>query len=201
MEMSNLTSKLKSHMLKLDDDLCVHLVLISLPAYFRQFKVSYNTQNDKWSLNQLISHCGQEDERLQRDKTESSHLVMTPQNNNKKNNKGAVSEFFQQKKLKSGDKFTCYFYKKQGHIKKECHKYVTLRVKKDLMLSLKRGISRLGEAALAQARILHSRQVLNATFLAQERQLSLRRDHSRSSEAILAQVRILQYNPGFHPPR
>ncbi|KAH1239057.1 hypothetical protein GmHk_08G023581 [Glycine max] len=28
----------------------VHLVLISFPAHFLQFKVSYNTQKDKWSL-------------------------------------------------------------------------------------------------------------------------------------------------------
>ncbi|KAF1858876.1 hypothetical protein Lal_00043011 [Lupinus albus] len=64
-----------------------------------------------------------------------------------------------------------------------------------------RGISRSGKAALAQARILQPRQVLNATFLAQARQLSLRRDHSRSSEAFIAQARILQYSLGFHPPR
>ncbi|KAF1896007.1 hypothetical protein Lal_00041735 [Lupinus albus] len=58
---------------------------------------------------------------------------------------------------------------------------------KDLTLSLKRGISHSSEATLAQARILQTRQFLNATFLAQERQLSPRRDHSRSSETILAQ--------------
>ena len=64
MEMSNLASKLKSLKLELGEDLLVHLVLISLPAHFGQFKVSYNTQKDKWSLNELISHCVQEEERL-----------------------------------------------------------------------------------------------------------------------------------------
>ncbi|XP_028189394.1 uncharacterized protein LOC114375743 [Glycine soja] len=57
MEMSNLASKLKSLKLEHGEDLLVHLVLISLPAHFGQFKVSYNTQKDKWSLNELISHC------------------------------------------------------------------------------------------------------------------------------------------------
>jgi len=57
MEMFNLTSKLKALKLELGEDLLVHLVLISLPAHFGQFKVSYNTQKDKWSLNELISHC------------------------------------------------------------------------------------------------------------------------------------------------
>nr|KYP66988.1 hypothetical protein KK1_013305 [Cajanus cajan] len=57
MEMSNLASKLKTLKLELSDDLLVHLVLISLPTHFGQFKVSYNTQKDKWTLNELISHC------------------------------------------------------------------------------------------------------------------------------------------------
>jgi len=43
MEMSNLALKLKSLKLELGEDLLVHLVLISLPAHFGQFKVSYNT--------------------------------------------------------------------------------------------------------------------------------------------------------------
>ena len=43
MEMSNLASKLKSLKLELGEDLLVYLVLISLPVYFGQFKVSYNT--------------------------------------------------------------------------------------------------------------------------------------------------------------
>ena len=39
--------------------------------------MSYNTQKDKWTLNELISHCGQEEERIKKDKTESAHLAST----------------------------------------------------------------------------------------------------------------------------
>ncbi|RDX79313.1 hypothetical protein CR513_40280, partial [Mucuna pruriens] len=53
MEVSNLATKLKSLKFELNED----LVFISLPAHFGQFKVSYNTQKDKWSINELISHC------------------------------------------------------------------------------------------------------------------------------------------------
>ena len=42
--MSNLASKLKALKLEFGEDLLVHLVLISLTAHIRQFKVSYNTQ-------------------------------------------------------------------------------------------------------------------------------------------------------------
>ncbi|XP_019457118.1 PREDICTED: uncharacterized protein LOC109357544 [Lupinus angustifolius] len=40
MEMSNIASKLKALKLELSDDLLAHLVLISLPAQFSQFKIS-----------------------------------------------------------------------------------------------------------------------------------------------------------------
>jgi len=66
MEMSHLASKLKALKLELSEDLLVHLILISLLAHFGQFKVSYNTLKDTWSLNELIYHCVQEEERLQR---------------------------------------------------------------------------------------------------------------------------------------
>ncbi|KAL5569429.1 hypothetical protein UlMin_026004 [Ulmus minor] len=83
MEMSHLASKLKALKLELSDDLLVHLVLISLPAQFNQFKVSYNCQKDKWTLNELISFCVQEEERLKQDKTESAHLASTSKDKGK----------------------------------------------------------------------------------------------------------------------
>ena len=64
MKMSNLASKLKALKIELGEELLVHLVLISLIVHFRQFKVSYDTQKDKWSINELIYHYVQEEERL-----------------------------------------------------------------------------------------------------------------------------------------
>ena len=66
MEMSNLTSKLK-------DNENLHLVLVSLPAQLTQFKISYNTQKDKLSINEFISPCVQEEYRIKRASTESAH--------------------------------------------------------------------------------------------------------------------------------
>ncbi|RVW93907.1 Retrovirus-related Pol polyprotein from transposon TNT 1-94 [Vitis vinifera] len=103
MEMSHLASKLKALKLELSDDLLVHLVLISLPAQFNQFKVSYNCQKDKWTLNELISFCVQEEERLKQDKTESAHLASTSKDKGKrknKDNKVAASNGPEQKKQK-----------------------------------------------------------------------------------------------------
>nr|KYP56903.1 Retrovirus-related Pol polyprotein from transposon TNT 1-94 [Cajanus cajan] len=136
MEMSNLVSKLKTLKLELSDDLLVHLVLISLPTHFGQFKVSYNTQKDKWTMNELISHCVQEEERKQREKTESAHLVSSSQNRKRKNNKDVVERTSQQKKEKKDENtHTCFFYKKPRHMKNECPKYASWRVKKGKFLS------------------------------------------------------------------
>ena len=81
MEMSHIASNLKALKLELSDDLLMHLVLISLPA---QFKVSYNCQRDKWTLNELISYCVQEEERLKQERTESAHLASTSKDKLKK---------------------------------------------------------------------------------------------------------------------
>ena len=47
MEMSNLVTRLRALNLELSDDILVHLVLISFPAQFSPFKISYNTQKEK----------------------------------------------------------------------------------------------------------------------------------------------------------
>ncbi|KAL0309399.1 UNVERIFIED_CONTAM: hypothetical protein Sradi_5882200 [Sesamum radiatum] len=44
---------------------------------FNQFKVSYGCQKETWSLNEVISYCVQEEERLKQDKTEYAHLAST----------------------------------------------------------------------------------------------------------------------------
>ena len=52
--MSNLVTRLKALKLELSEDILVHLVLIFLPIQFSSFKISYNTQKEKWTLNELI---------------------------------------------------------------------------------------------------------------------------------------------------
>ena len=54
MEMSHIVSKFKTLKIQLLEDVLVHLVLNSLSTHFNQFKVSYNYQKEKWSLNELI---------------------------------------------------------------------------------------------------------------------------------------------------
>ncbi|XP_074326748.1 uncharacterized protein LOC141664691 [Apium graveolens] len=89
--MSNLAGKLKELKLELSDELLVHLVLIYFPPQFGHFVVSYNTQKEKWTLNELISHCVQEEERVLREKTESAHLASSSHDKKRKKGKDIAS--------------------------------------------------------------------------------------------------------------
>ncbi|RVW28588.1 Retrovirus-related Pol polyprotein from transposon TNT 1-94 [Vitis vinifera] len=139
MEMSNLVTRLKALKLELSEDILVHLVLISLLIQFSQFKISYNTQKKKWTLNELIAQCVQEDERLKQEKIESARLASISQGfdtskKRKRNSKGkqtAFSRTSKQKVQKKQDKeITCFFCKNVGHMKKTCTKYIAWREKK-----------------------------------------------------------------------
>ncbi|KAH7836424.1 hypothetical protein Vadar_001106 [Vaccinium darrowii] len=75
MEMSNLVTKMKALKLEFSQEILVYLVLISLPTQFGPFKINYNTQREKWTFNELIAQCVQEEERMKQERTESAHLA------------------------------------------------------------------------------------------------------------------------------
>ncbi|RVW61617.1 Retrovirus-related Pol polyprotein from transposon TNT 1-94 [Vitis vinifera] len=132
------TSTILSTKVRVVEDILVHLVLISLPTQFSPFKISYNTQKEKWTLNELIAQCVR-GRRLKQEKIESAHLASTSQGfgtnkKRKRDNKGkqtAVSGTSKQKAKKQDKEITCFFCKKAGHMKKTCTKYAAWREKKD----------------------------------------------------------------------
>ncbi|XP_073220014.1 uncharacterized protein [Cicer arietinum] len=135
MMMSNIASKLKGLKLELSDDLLIHLVLLSLPSQFSQFKVTYNCQKEKWTLNELISLCVQEEDRLKQDRTESAHFTSISKDKGKRKrieepkNKAAAKGPEQKKQTTDNN---CFFCRSSGHVKKDCAKYHAWRVKKGL---------------------------------------------------------------------
>ncbi|KAF7843870.1 Retrovirus-related Pol polyprotein from transposon TNT 1-94 [Senna tora] len=104
-------------------------------------KVSYNTQKEKWSLNELIAQCVQEEERHKQNKVESAHLASSSgvkaskkrkRNENGTADKGKSSQNVQKKQDTSP---TCFFCRKHRHVKKDCSKFVTWRVKNNTFLN------------------------------------------------------------------
>jgi gag-polypeptide of LTR copia-type len=83
LEMMNTALKLKIHKLDISKDILVYLSLNSLPIFFGQFKVSYNCQKESWTVNELISHCAQEEER----KSENTNIIFTSKGKEKQKRK------------------------------------------------------------------------------------------------------------------
>ncbi|XP_068309759.1 uncharacterized protein [Pyrus communis] len=75
LKMVDTAGKLKQLEVPVSDQFLVHMALNSLPARFRQLKASYNTQKEKWDINDLISICAQEEERQKNEKSEEVNLV------------------------------------------------------------------------------------------------------------------------------
>ncbi|KAL9687732.1 hypothetical protein QQ045_032139 [Rhodiola kirilowii] len=99
MEMSQLASKLKALKLELSENLLVHLVLISFPSEYSQFRISYNCKKEKWTLNELISFCVEEEKMLKHDEAANS------------------------KTLVFNTYVTCHFCEETGHMKKKYPKW------------------------------------------------------------------------------
>ena len=55
----------------------MHFILSTLPHEYGPFKISYNTHKDKWSINELMTMCIQEEERLVMEMGESALLTTT----------------------------------------------------------------------------------------------------------------------------
>ncbi|PRQ40949.1 putative RNA-directed DNA polymerase [Rosa chinensis] len=134
MKMIETATKLRDLHISIDDQFIVHMALNSLTPKFSQLKTAYHTQKDKWSLNELIAICVQEEEfhrkevavnlvgknkgkawRFKGKKAVSTSDLSKPSTSGTK----PIVAF----KPKKGSVFKCYFCKKEGHMKRDCSKY------------------------------------------------------------------------------
>ncbi|KAF7154829.1 hypothetical protein RHSIM_Rhsim01G0099400 [Rhododendron simsii] len=76
LNMSDKAAKLATLGMKVDESFLVQFILNSLPTQFGPFKIHYNTNKDKWSLNELTNMCVQEEVRL-RGKGHHTALAVT----------------------------------------------------------------------------------------------------------------------------
>lgn len=88
------------------------------------------------TLNELISHYVQEEERLKRHKSESTHLANAPKDKGRKTKyQNEAAKGPTQKKQQQAIE-SCFFCNKSGHMKKECTKYHVWHAKKGIILNL-----------------------------------------------------------------
>ena len=64
MQMRDILTKLKKLEVDMSESFLVHFILNTLPQEYGSFKISYNTHKDTWSINELMTMCVQEEERL-----------------------------------------------------------------------------------------------------------------------------------------
>ncbi|RVW92399.1 Retrovirus-related Pol polyprotein from transposon TNT 1-94 [Vitis vinifera] len=123
MEMRDIVAQLKKLEVEMSESFLVHFILNTLPPQYGPFKISYNTHKDKWSINELMTMCVQEEGRLLMEQGESAMLVT--QRKGKKGKSQASQKGKQQIPPKSDIKKDekCFFCKKKGHVKKKCLKF------------------------------------------------------------------------------
>jgi len=153
--MTSTAAKLNKYLGKdLPEEFVVHMIMKSLPKEYETFHVHYNTTvKDRWTIDQLMAQCLQEEERLKSHKGDSINYAS---NQLKKMNKSSKPTF---KKGPKGDegqssskalalnynhgrganlnKFfpvpvdTCLYCKQKGHYKKDCPDYLRSLLKRD----------------------------------------------------------------------
>lgn len=124
----DIAGKLKGLNMNIDDPFRVHMLLNSFPDQYSHLKSLYNTQKEKWSLNDLISICVQEeDEMIRKGKAVSINYVAKPKvkkNFGNKNYKASSSkhaavktDLSKNKSLQTNGPMKCFFCKRTGHFK------------------------------------------------------------------------------------
>lgn len=82
LKMVNAARKLKDLDVLVDETFVVHLAINLLSESFEKHKISYKTQKEKWSLDEMISICVHVGNRLRKGKADLVNFVHT--NNGKK---------------------------------------------------------------------------------------------------------------------
>ncbi|KAL0405197.1 UNVERIFIED_CONTAM: hypothetical protein Slati_3833600 [Sesamum latifolium] len=84
MQMRDIAAQLKPLEVDISESFMVHLILNSLPKEYGPFKITYNAQKEKWSVNKLLTICVQEEERLKNENIEVANLVTQNKGKGKK---------------------------------------------------------------------------------------------------------------------
>ena len=132
LKMVHLHTRLKTLDITIPNKFIVHQALNTLPS-------SFSTLNQSWGVNDLITKCVAEEEKLKREKNESAHLgALGKLNNQKRVENARQPNFLNHKKSKNFKKsgsekqkngnakntdLKCYHCNKKGHKRVDCFKF------------------------------------------------------------------------------
>ena len=89
--MRDIVAQLKQLGIDMSKFFQVRFILNTLPHQYRHFKIFYNTHKDKWSINELMIICVQEEERLVMELSERTMLATTYGKNKRNDTSHAYS--------------------------------------------------------------------------------------------------------------
>ena len=94
MKKCHMDSKLKSMEMEISDGFLVHFIMSSLPQEFSPFVINYNSMKIKWGIDELITMCVQEEERLKAERIDHANQF---KHSEKKRYKKFKKEYFKSK--------------------------------------------------------------------------------------------------------
>ncbi|KAF5480701.1 hypothetical protein F2P56_001430 [Juglans regia] len=75
MQMRDNVAQLKKLEVEMSESFLVHYILNTIPHQYGPFRITCNTHKDKWSINELMTICVQEEWRLMMEYGENAMLV------------------------------------------------------------------------------------------------------------------------------
>ncbi|GMI86580.1 hypothetical protein HRI_002327300 [Hibiscus trionum] len=116
----DLAARLKALEVEMSESFLVHYILNTLSPQYEPFKIFYNTHKDKWSIDEILTMCDQEEGRLILEMGGSA-LTVTQGKSSVQSKQKRKAKIQPQADIEK--EFTCFFCKKKGHMKKECAKH------------------------------------------------------------------------------
>ena len=104
MKKCHMAAKLKSLKMEISDGFLVYFIMSSLPPEFSPFTINYNAMKIKWSIDEMIAMCVQENERIKAERIEHIGQFQTSQ---KRQYKRFVNEYMKPKKPQFKNKGQC----------------------------------------------------------------------------------------------
>ena len=145
---TDIAARLRALNMTIDESFLVYMLLNSLSNEYSQLQALYKTQEEKWSVNKLISLCVEVEDEKQKQETELAvnlvnHMKYKKHFGNRNAKPGTsvsapkttMKTDLGKMKYKPAGGMKCFFCKKPGHFKKDCEGFKAWLKKKGNFLS------------------------------------------------------------------